>query len=231
MDSDIAQYFTENGVALSSLKAGYGVFYKGTGIQRGVLLHRFVTKAKPGDVVDHINRNIFDSRRCNLRLTTLSGNQRNTAPRSQTGFKGVVPHRGGFAVYANHAGTTKNLGCYRFPEIAARVWDAAMIEAGHTEYLNFPDSVHPYDPPVGSRHNGLRKGFKFKGVRDFGKRFESQVRFESKQYWLGSFKSAEEAARAYDGFLRSRGVPEWKLNFPMEHPEKGRKAAAARKRR
>ena len=37
---------------------------------RDVLMHRYITGAKPGELVDHINRIRSDNRRSNLRLVT-----------------------------------------------------------------------------------------------------------------------------------------------------------------
>lgn len=57
-----------------------------------VKMHRLVTGAKPGQVVDHINRDKLDNRRENLRLVTQSENMHN-APvfaTNKSGHKGVA---------------------------------------------------------------------------------------------------------------------------------------------
>jgi hypothetical protein len=41
------------------------------------LLHRVIAGAKPGEIVDHINGNKLDSRRCNLRITDALHNSYN----------------------------------------------------------------------------------------------------------------------------------------------------------
>jgi hypothetical protein len=58
------------------------------------LLHRTITGAKPGEMVDHINGDGLDNRRCNLRVCSNSENQRNRGkPRNNTsGKKGVSWH-------------------------------------------------------------------------------------------------------------------------------------------
>lgn len=41
-------------------------------------LHRIITDAKKGQVVDHINHNTLDNRKCNLRICTASENSLNS---------------------------------------------------------------------------------------------------------------------------------------------------------
>lgn len=40
-------------------------------------MHRYITGAKKGEYVDHINHNTLDNRRCNIRVTTNAANLRN----------------------------------------------------------------------------------------------------------------------------------------------------------
>lgn len=55
-----------------------GYAYKGY-----TALHRFITDCPDGLVVDHINRDRLDNRRCNLRNVTQSVNMQNVAPRKK----------------------------------------------------------------------------------------------------------------------------------------------------
>jgi hypothetical protein len=53
-------------------------------------MHRLITNAPPGTVVDHINGNKLDNRKKNLRLCTNAENQQNTKSRGGTSqYKGV----------------------------------------------------------------------------------------------------------------------------------------------
>ena len=54
-------------------------------------MHRFLMNPDSGLVVDHINHNRLDNRKCNLRVCTQQQNQFNRRPKSdsRTGYKGV----------------------------------------------------------------------------------------------------------------------------------------------
>jgi len=55
-----------------------------------VYLHRVIV-GREGGVVDHINRNTFDNRRCNLRIVDKTGNLLNSGlwRHNKSGYKGV----------------------------------------------------------------------------------------------------------------------------------------------
>lgn len=46
-------------------------------LNRNVLAHRFILKASTGQLIDHINGNGLDNRRCNLRFVTATENNVN----------------------------------------------------------------------------------------------------------------------------------------------------------
>lgn len=56
------------------------------------LLHRLITGAAPGFVVDHINGNPIDNRRSNLRVVSFRENQQNLrlSAQNSSGFRGVT---------------------------------------------------------------------------------------------------------------------------------------------
>ena len=56
-------------------------------VSPNTLLHRFIMDAKTGDVVDHINRNTLDNRRCNLRIVDHSINNKNRAGYGRISYK------------------------------------------------------------------------------------------------------------------------------------------------
>lgn len=53
--------------------------------KKTILLHRLVMDAKSGEIVDHRNRNKLDNRRINLRICSISENNRN-----RSGVKGYT---------------------------------------------------------------------------------------------------------------------------------------------
>jgi hypothetical protein len=56
-------------------------------------LHRFIMNAKDGQQVDHINIDITDNRKCNLRFADNSLNQSNKKGYNQYGIKGIEYHK------------------------------------------------------------------------------------------------------------------------------------------
>lgn len=97
---------------------GYAVFRDGDTMMR---LHRIVMDAPPDMVVDHINHDCLDNRKCNLRICTRKENMRNRrgADRdSKTGVLGVRQAGKKYQAQIRIDGLTKHLGTFKTIEEA-----------------------------------------------------------------------------------------------------------------
>lgn len=104
-------------------------------IWRACLMHRLITDAPIGSVVDHINGNTLDNRNANLRVGSQSDNLANIrVSRGTSKFKGVYFNKEkslwqasiGFRS-ADGASTVRYLGRFSSEEDAARAYDAAAL--------------------------------------------------------------------------------------------------------
>lgn len=120
--------------------------------RRKVMLHRFILSAPAGLLVDHINHDVLDNRRQNLRLVTVKENRANSRPRrnASSRFKGVYWHKPTQRWYATITvdGVMYHIGVFSDEVEAARAFDAKARElVGPYAYLNFPadiENVHGY---------------------------------------------------------------------------------------
>lgn len=104
-------------------------------------LHTFVTKAKKGEMVDHINGDGLDNRRCNLRIVTRRQNSLNSKPKSNTSskFKGVSRRKNSkkWVASINIYRKSHYLGAFEDEEKAALAYnEAAKMHYGEYAYLN-----------------------------------------------------------------------------------------------
>lgn len=103
--------------------------------QTTVRLYRWITNAKDNDIVDHINHNTLDNRRCNLRITnkkTNSQNRKSANKNSQSGVRGVHYNKQ-FKLWRAVVclnGKNKHVGYFKELEEAER----AVIEARREHY-------------------------------------------------------------------------------------------------
>lgn len=96
------------------------------GIRGQVMLHRIISNANKGQIVDHINRIKTDNRRENLRLVQPLVNCLNRGPKlnSKSKYKGVSKQRNRWQVYVNR----KYIGIFATEEEAAMAYDASVVK-------------------------------------------------------------------------------------------------------
>jgi hypothetical protein len=117
------------------------------------MLHALIMNTPKGMFTDHINGDPLDNRRSNLRICTISENNRN-APNhvdGTSGYKGVCYMKDGlnfkrgknakrWRAVVNYNKKVHYLGTFATAEEAARAYDAKALELhGEYAYLNFPN--------------------------------------------------------------------------------------------
>jgi hypothetical protein len=75
-------------------------------------------------------------------------------------------------------------------------------------------NLHVQDRGVYGRSRPGQGACKFKGVSPYRGRWQATIRLDGKLKWLGSFDTAEEAARAYDDAVLQYRGRKGVLNFP-----------------
>jgi hypothetical protein len=106
-----------------------------------VWMHRLIMRPRKGYVVDHIDGNGLNNRRCNLRVCT---HQQNLANRRSWGgssrFVGVYRKRNKWVAGITYRGEYFYLGIFEDEVEAARARDRKAYELhGPYAYLNFPE--------------------------------------------------------------------------------------------
>lgn len=103
-------------------------------------MHRLITGAGPSEVVDHINHDTLDNRRCNLRVCSHRQNLRNSRRKpGKHGYVGVL--RSNRLFYGRITVDMRDVYTKGFedPESAARARDQlALLHHGEFAFLNFP---------------------------------------------------------------------------------------------
>jgi hypothetical protein len=103
-------------------------------------MHNEIMGKKKGYLIDHINRNTLDNRRCNLRFATLSENQMNSGiqKNNTTGYKGVsyCKRDKAFRASISFKGEKYDLGRFDTTKEAAIAYNKKAKELTPFAYLN-----------------------------------------------------------------------------------------------
>ena len=114
-------------------------------------VHRYVAGLKPGDKMDahHVDSNINNNKRSNIRIITHQENLRCKGPnkKNSCGLKGVVKTRQGrYQAYIGHTkgdkAVRKCLGTFATKNEAGLAYDRAALARFAGAFLNFPEYVH-----------------------------------------------------------------------------------------
>ncbi len=112
---------------------------------RPIRMHRLLMNPPAGLVVDHVDGNGLNNRRCNLRICTPAENTRNRPARiGSSRFKGVCldPRRHKYGARLCVNGHRHRLGAFADEIEAAIAYDLqAVTLAGRFAYLNFPHII------------------------------------------------------------------------------------------
>lgn len=105
-----------------------------------IRFHNAIINVPKGHVVDHINRNPLDNRKCNLRICTQKENVRNRRQNTNNklGVKGVYQIKNGsYCSKIECNGKVEYLGLYKTIAEAANAYDTRAKELfGEFAYLN-----------------------------------------------------------------------------------------------
>ncbi|MHC4722148.1 MAG: HNH endonuclease [Planctomycetota bacterium] len=128
----------------NTLKGGRTYYARSWENGKTIRMHRLITNAPKGLVVDHINHNGMDNRKQNLRLCTRLQNARNrrSCRGSSSKYKGVSKEKkeNVFIACIRCKGKLYYLGRFKSEIAAAKTYDKKAKELfGEFAFLNFPD--------------------------------------------------------------------------------------------
>ena len=116
---------------------------------KDMYMHRMILRPRQGYIVDHIDGNGLNNRRCNLRVCTRQQNQANRGPCGGTSrFVGVYRNKDNkWQARIQCRGVHYYLGVYDDEVEAAKARDRKAYELhGPYAYLNFPEDFRRPDP-------------------------------------------------------------------------------------
>jgi hypothetical protein len=142
--ADVPLLFGYRWVAIKS--PGRDVYYAQASHQTGgkvriIHMHRLLLQPGQKQLVDHINGDGLDNRRCNLRIANHAQNTMNSRLRSDntSGYRGITYRKdsGKWQAVIHAAGERRRLGCFNTKEEAALAYnEGARAVFGEFARLN-----------------------------------------------------------------------------------------------
>ncbi|MDD3267103.1 MAG: AP2 domain-containing protein [Burkholderiales bacterium] len=195
-------------------------------------MHRLIMNAQKGELVDHINHDTLDNRRCNLRICTHKENCRNKiVPSNNTsGYKGVSWNKrlNKWRCDIKLDNSRILLGYFDTIIEAAYAYDeAAIYNFGEFAYLNFPDLTSE------DRNCSTKTHLRIKNDRSYcmlsnnssgyrgvcldkkSNKWKCSIYANGRRVHLGYFDNKIEAAIVYDQNAIIYHASKACLNFPM----------------
>lgn len=108
--------------------------------RRKFYMHRMITAAPAGFLVDHADRDGLNNRRWNMRITTGTYNNANAESVSLSGYRGVIKQNSRWRARIHIFGDDIHLGMFDTAREAAVAYDVKALELfGEFAWLNFND--------------------------------------------------------------------------------------------
>ena len=189
-----------------------GKYYEAVIDKQRYHMHRYLMKAQKGDIVDHINGNKKDNRVSNLRITTHSVNNHNKKGYGSSKFRGVTYSKRENKWQGAVIKDTIYYSCGSYDlEIQAVI--AVNIKTNEL----YGENAHLHDISEEDLKQNLQlvedklkfldelkqkkkiQTSKYKGVRmKYNDRWQSRIKFNEKEIYIGTFDTEKEAALAYN---------------------------------
>lgn len=190
----------------------------------GTFIHRLILNLGPvnknrTNLVDHIDRNILNNQKSNLRICNDQQNSFNTGPNKNTSsiYKGVSKRDDKWVSTIEFNGKLMKLGYYIEEEKAALAYDfMARKLFKEFAYLNFPNIIidNYYEAVEKSRSKTKKTNSVYIGISNCGNFWSARIKQNGKIYHVGNFASEIDAAKARDYEAIKRFGFNARLNFP-----------------